>query len=288
MSFIIEKRVGKSIYLYEATSFWDSDKKQPRQKRVYIGKKDPQTGEAIRPRERLPRLSKDYGHVYLLQHMADRIGVTSLLKQVFPADYRAMLALIFFDISEAAPLYLFPSWAEATALPDIPSFTSKTLTSFTRKLGQMEAERLEFSKQWCHTLGEFQAIVFDITSLSSYSVSLSDIEWGYNRDHEHLPQLNIGVLYAEQVNLPLYYRVYPGSISDVSTLKNLVKYLTVFDVQTLLFVMDRGFYSATNLAHMKRAQLSFLIPPPEVGQTLFNATSEICSSGEQSCAFLFV
>ena len=263
MSYVIEKRVGNSTYLYEATSFWDPEKKQPRQKRTYLGKKDPQTGEPVRPRQRLPRLSKDYGNVYLLQHIADRIGLSTLLKQVFPADYRTLLALMFFDISEAQPLYLFPSWAEATTLPAIPTFTSKTLTTFTRKLGQMEAERLEFSKQWSQTLGEVHAIVFDITSLSSYSAFLPDIEWGYNRDREKLPQLNVGILYAEQANLPLYYRVYPGSIPDVSTLKNLVTYLKVFDVQDILFVMDRGFYSATNVGHMKQAQLTFLIPLPK-------------------------
>jgi transposase len=126
----------------------------------------------------------------------------------------------------------------------------------------MEAERLEFSKQWSQMLGEVHAIVFDITSLSSYSVLLPDIEWGHNRDEEKLPQLNVGVLYAEQANLPLYYRVYPGSIPDVSTLKNLVLYLNLFHLQEILFVMDRGFYSATNLAHMKEAQLRFLIPLP--------------------------
>jgi transposase len=262
MSYMIEKRVGNNVYLYEATSFWDPEKKQPRQKRTYLGKKDPQTGHPIRPRHRLPRLSKDYGNVYLLQQIADRIGLSSLLKQVFPADYRSLLAFMFFDISEAQPLYLFPSWAEATVLPAIPTFTSKTLTSFTRKIGQMEAERLEFSKQWVNTLGSVQAIVFDITSLSSYSAFLPDIEWGYNRDREKLPQLNVGVIYAEQANLPLYYRVYPGSIPDVSTLKNLVKYLNLFELQEMLFVMDRGFYSATNLAHMEQAHITFLIPLP--------------------------
>jgi transposase len=263
MSYLIEKRVGNSTYLYETTSYWDPEKKQPRQKRVYLGKKDPHTGEAVRPRQRLPRLAKDYGNVYLLHQVADRIGLSPLLQRVFPADYRPLLALMFFDISEAQPLYLFPSWAEATALPTIPTFTSKTLTSFTRKLGQMEAERLEFSTQWRHLLGEVHAIVFDITSLSSYSALLPDIEWGYNRDHEKLPQLNLGILYAQHANLPVYYRLYPGSIRDVSTLKNLVTSLHLFAVQEILFVMDRGFYSATNLSHMKQAQLTFLIPLPK-------------------------
>lgn len=48
MSYFIEKKVANSIYIYEVTSYWDPDKKQPRQKRKYLGKKDPQTGELIK------------------------------------------------------------------------------------------------------------------------------------------------------------------------------------------------------------------------------------------------
>ena len=262
MSFVIEKTVGNSVYLYEVTSFWDAEKKQPRQKRTYLGKKDPKTGQPIRPRHRLPRLSKDYGNVYLLQHIADRIGLSPLLQQVFPAHYRTLLALMFFEISEAQPLYVFPYWAEATALEDVSPLSSKALTTFTRHLGQMESERLEFSKQWVKQLGEVHAIVFDITSLSSYSACLDDLEWGYNRDHDKLPQLNLGVIYADHTNLPLYYRIYPGSIPDVSTLKNLVNYLHLFDLQEILFVMDRGFYSAANVEHLDHSQIPFLLPLP--------------------------
>ncbi len=194
MSFVIEKSVGNNVYLYEITSFWDSEKKQPRQKRTYLGKKDPKTGLPIQPRRKLPRFSKDYGNVYLLRQIADRIGLSTLLKHVFPGHYHTLLALMFFEISEAQPLYLFPYWAEATALEDASPLSSKALTTFTRQLGQMESERLEFSKQWVKQLGAVKAIVFDITSLSSYSNFLEYIEWGYNRDHEKLPQLNL--LYA--------------------------------------------------------------------------------------------
>jgi len=47
-----------------------SEKKQPRQRRRYVGKKDPGTGEIITPRKskQLPRLSRDFGHVYLLKY----------------------------------------------------------------------------------------------------------------------------------------------------------------------------------------------------------------------------
>ena len=34
-------------YAYESISYWDPDKKQPRSRRKYIGKVDPETGELI-------------------------------------------------------------------------------------------------------------------------------------------------------------------------------------------------------------------------------------------------
>jgi len=41
-----DKKTGIK-YAYESTSYWDKEKKQPRSKRRYIGKVDPETGEII-------------------------------------------------------------------------------------------------------------------------------------------------------------------------------------------------------------------------------------------------
>jgi len=62
-------------------------------------------------------------------------------------------------------------------------------------------------------------IVFDLTSISSYANGIDMVEWGYNRDRESLPQINLGVIYGEPSALPLFYSLYPGSIHDVTTLK---------------------------------------------------------------------
>jgi hypothetical protein len=68
MSYTIEQRIGDHTYLYEVESFWDPEKKQSRQRRKYLGKKDPESGKPVRPRsQNMPRLCKDYGHVYLLR-----------------------------------------------------------------------------------------------------------------------------------------------------------------------------------------------------------------------------
>jgi transposase len=261
MPYTIEQKIGNHTYLYEVESYWDPEKKQPRQRRKYLGKKDPESGQLVRSRTRVaPRLCKDYGHVYLLQTLAEQLGLTAILKRIFPKDHHTLLALAFFEISEAAPLYLFASWRESTALKETPVLPSKELTAFTQRLGGMEQERRAFASAWIQQCGEVEAIVFDITSLSCYAEFIDYVEWGYNRDEEALPQVNVGVIYAEQVQLPLYYQLYPGSIPDVTTLKNIVNYLELFQLKERLFILDRGFYSASNLSTMHQAQIKFIIP----------------------------
>ena len=46
----VDKKTGVK-YAYESVSYWDKEKQQPRSKRRYIGKVDPETGEIIRKKE---------------------------------------------------------------------------------------------------------------------------------------------------------------------------------------------------------------------------------------------
>ena len=47
----IDKKTGAK-YAFESVSYWDKAKKQPRSKRRYLGKVDPETGEIIPSRGR--------------------------------------------------------------------------------------------------------------------------------------------------------------------------------------------------------------------------------------------
>ena len=62
-----DKKTGIK-YAYESTSYWDKEKKQPRSKRKYIGKVDPETGEIIPCRkESAPISSEDAAEIIRLR-----------------------------------------------------------------------------------------------------------------------------------------------------------------------------------------------------------------------------
>ena len=47
----VNKKTGVK-YAYESTSYWDKEKKQPRTRRRYLGRVDPETGEIIKAKSR--------------------------------------------------------------------------------------------------------------------------------------------------------------------------------------------------------------------------------------------
>jgi hypothetical protein len=94
-----------------------------------------------------------------------------------------------------------------------------------------------------------------------YSQLFDEVEWGYNRDHEQLPQINLCLLMGARSRLPIYQTIYSGSLKDVSTLKTtLAKMDAVTSDKPLLLVMDKGFFSTKNINDLlDRSLLRFII-----------------------------
>jgi len=110
-------------------------------------------------------------------------------------------------------------------------------------------------------LGTNSTLMYDITSLSSYSKLIDLLEYGHSRDDPSLPQLNMSMIVDKKLGIPVMYDVYPGSIVDVSTLKNTLRKIESYGIQDYKLVLDRGFFSKGNLEELLNDDsLSFIIP----------------------------
>ncbi|MDR0575402.1 MAG: IS1634 family transposase [Tannerella sp.] len=116
--------------------------------------------------------------------------------------------------------------------------------------------------QWISSLEPVRGIYYDIASFSSYSTKIDFVEWGYNRDKETLPQINLGMVCCRERGLPVFYHVFPGSIVDVSTLKNLLKYLEEYRLKEITLIMDRGFFSTSNVVSLMDSPIRINILQP--------------------------
>ena len=158
--------------------------------------------------------------------------------------------------------------------PDLAaSLTSQRISEILSSIGT-DAKQT-FLAQWMKKTLEDDYICYDITSISSYSELNEYIKYGYNRDGEKLPQLNLAMLFGQKSALPVYYHRVPGSITDVSMLHNLILTFKKLDVKRLHFVMDKGFYSKKNLDELVEHRDHFTIGVPLSNKWLQQAIDEI-------------
>jgi transposase len=246
MSYIVEQHVKGHIYLYKVESYWDKTKQQSRQKRTYIGVKDKSATNRVKS---IPTqlITKNYGNICLLEHISESIGLAKTLCSCFADEYKDILALAYYEIMESSPCYLYHYWLGEQNLSGVKTLYSSDISGLHESIGRNQKGRAAFTANWIKELNPVHGIYYDITSFSSYSTKNDFVEWGYNRDNEDLPQINMGMVCSQESGLPFFYNTFPGSIVDVSTIKNMLKYLEEYKLKDFILIMDRGFFSTANI-----------------------------------------
>ena len=272
----IHRKPNGAAYLYAVESYWDKEKKQPRNKQVCLGRINEQTGEVI-PSGRKQRTEKStatapdaiastkvYGPYLLLTKLAKDTGLTAALKKSFPEVYEEILSLTFFIAQKGLALSRCEIWSVSHLHPFEKLMQSQRVSELLQQI--TENQRQHFLSLWMKRLSETELLCYDITSISSYATANEYIRWGYNRDDENLPQINLAMLFGQQSGLPAYYRRTPGNISDVSTLENTINTLDFLGKVRLHLILDRGFYSKANVDVLlsKRYHFALMVPTGRV------------------------
>jgi transposase len=266
------------MYEYEDLPYWDPGKKRGSHKRVYTGHYDKDgnfiqsknyrarisnseietAGTNLNPKVSIPSKTFQHGATYLLEKIADRTGVLNDLKVCFPETYRMILSLVFFLIIESGKaLYLARHFTESHSHPYGDLITSPNISKLLSSIN--EDSKLKFFKLQANRRLENEYLAYDLSSISSYSEQIKEVKHGYNKDGSCLPQVNLALVIGENSLLPVYYRVLPGNISDVKTVKKLIIDSKFLSIENLKFVMDRGFYDLENIKKLLANNISFVV-----------------------------
>lgn len=205
------------------------------------------------------------GDVWFTQHFAKTSGLTDTLVEAFgERDGHALAGLASHQLVTGNALYRASDWLSQRELPPTwkSSLTSDSVVhGFIARIGEDVKSREAFLQAWVQNHKDNEAVVYDTTSISSYSPSLELAEWGYNRDDEFMPQINFSIG-ATQEGMPLFYRVLPGSIPDVRTLSNTLHIISDYGIENIDLSLDRGFFSAANLRDLLKLNYGFTIGVP--------------------------
>jgi transposase len=135
----------------------------------------------------------------------------------------------------------FKFWQYETDNVFKKEFSSQRISDLL--LSITEDERINFYLNWAENVRTIEYLALDCTSISSYSQLIGDVNWGYNRDGEKLPQVNLCLLTGEISRIPVFPMLYDGSIKDVSTLTSMLAMSSRLPLNKLSIVTDKGFSS---------------------------------------------
>ena len=277
------KKINGIEYWYEDTPYYDKEKKQIRHKSKYVGRNI--NGKPIRVRDALnssdeissvniasdeisspsskPINAYNYGEFLPLQKIIDELKIEEYLGDLFnEKDRNMILAMALNRVIRPTAMYNLKTWYENSALslqwPELP-LKSQNISNLLAKIGDSDIPSMFMSKM-LRSLGTKRTLMYDLTSFSSYSQLINLLEYGYSRDDSDLPQVNYSMIVDKEKGIPVMYDIYPGSIVDVTTLKNTVKKIEAYGMENYTLVMDRGFFSKGNIEELIHEKIHFIMP----------------------------
>ena len=281
---------GKPRRVYHVEKRYRNALGTPTAKEVAIGKEDPERPGRMSPNDRFqefydmpgdlismtpPNQVLAAGHIALLWKRAEAIGMIEILQQVFPEQVQELVSLAIYMVCEGNVMMNVDLFIRESLLSSRVSLNSQRSSELFSAI--TEEQRFRFFKLWTarHKEAE-QTLAYDVTSISTYA-DMPMAEYGYNRDQETLPQLNIGMLYGTKTALPLCYEIYSGSVADQAFFPYMMELGKLVGLNDLVYIMDRGWLTLDNLSFAEENNLRFLMAAPKSQPIYHQALLEAAS-----------
>ncbi|KAF5085467.1 IS1634 family transposase [Methanospirillum sp. J.3.6.1-F.2.7.3] len=266
------KKINGKEYWYEDIPYYDKEKKQIRHKSKYLGKNIDGQPVKVRSDDMIParmsvssapKAAYNHGNLLPLQSITQELSIQATLEEFLSeSETDTLLALVYNRILRPTAMTNVQTWYEGSSLwlsnNKLP-LSGQRISEFLANLGQKNIPE-EFMSRFAAHIEPDATLLYDITSLSSSSKLLECLEYGYNRDNDGLPQINFSLVVDKDKGIPVRYDLYPGSIADITTLKNTIIRLKDTGSEQFRLIMDRGFFSQTTLVELLNENIPFILP----------------------------
>ena len=217
----------------------------------------------------------EYGQYALVEHVAG--DIYEALKSCFPADRAAQIfaySCIFFANGfvhlDQVQGYYEQSWLsqEYKAFPFKMGKTA--LGTLLDDLGRRTTRVVKYENA---AIGNSSStIAIDGHAIRCCSEENDLGEAGYKFSCLKEDQVNLLMGYDANTGIPLFARMYRGACNDKSTIEDITDLLKFSGI---LFVIDRGFYSAKNLKILSTNDNTYIIPVPSNTDVFRNAMKDV-------------
>ena len=265
------KRIKNGFYKYEVAFVYNKEKKRTEKKTIrLLGKITEKDGFVPSTKDSLRRKSEELPQVDI-----KTFGVFNLFSALMQEETASLKESFGEEQAEVLLSFSMMRWAYQTPIKRATNYHSHDFCSehwatksMSDKLISLNlkyfGENREKVVGWMQTLlsdvpeNEQNFVLMDSTHSLSVSENLAINAKGYNPDFDFEKQIRLMYLFSAQMKQPVYYRLVNGNITDVKSMSLCLKEMNVKD--RVIFIADKGFFSAENIAGMEEENLSYIIP----------------------------
>jgi transposase len=262
------KKIKGKYYLYKVSSVYDRQLKKTRKVSLdIIGSISEEHGLVPSHKAKLkkqleqpiaigPVYCREYGFSYWLNTFVKN-EIQPALQQHFPQQWKIIIALAYCRILHQSPIKNIPfhlSNSSLLQMLELEPVDEKAVSAVLRTLGRQRKNMVAYMQ----ALAEPQdCILVDATNIACHSRNITLARKGYNSQMNFEPQFTLLYIYSASKHKPVFFRIVPGNIRDVTLLSNT---LAESGIEKSVFIADKGFYSEHNIEKMEEVKIKYLLP----------------------------
>jgi transposase len=253
------KHIRNNYYIHHITSEWNKKSHKTIKISEHIGKITPDG--TFMPKGTTIKESRRDVYEYANATLAHQLlsDIEAILKEQSIPNSQDLIACAIIRALSPSPIRLLQSRWEKLYLSKIMHANLQE-----RHVSQLLKDAGRNLSRWYDLFYKLQAqsdlLLYDLTTIFSYSQSLKFAEKGYNPNHEYLNQIGIIMAFDCKDHLPVGTDVFYGSMKDVSTIRDFLARLPQIKNRSLGFILDRGFTSFSLLKDFEKEHVSYVVP----------------------------
>ena len=256
------KRIKDNYYVHCVTSEWDGTRKRVVKVSEHLGAV---THDGVFIEKGTGRIKEsrrevfEYGNGALAHALLS--DAEEILKGRDVPAYRELVACAVIKAISPSPMRLLESrWERlhlSRTMPDV-DLTPRHVSDVLKDAGRHVAWWYElFSKLAGDQAG---LLLYDLTTIFTYSRSLKLAERGYNPDHQYIDQIGVMMAFSCKDSVPVGVDVSYGSVKDITTIRDFLDRLPERARESVGFILDRGFTSYGLLDDFRKGGIRYVVP----------------------------
>jgi transposase len=264
------KLINGNYYLYGVKSVYDKVSKHSKKISLgIIGRITEEKGLIPSDKNELKQKSEktylnkqvfslEYGLSKWLLDTLEKDGTLAELKKHFPDLWQFIVMMVFCRIGYQSPLKNIPFHTEQSNIQTLlgltDTMTDQKICDLLFELGSAQKSIHEFIKP---KNSDKKTVLMDATDMVLASKHIPLAQKGYNSNLNFQSQFVLLYMYDANSLEPLYYRLLPGNVREISAMQNTIK---ISGLEQCVYIADKGFFSEANIAELERLNMSYIIP----------------------------